>query len=642
MKAREYLQHIQELLQVERAEDLRLYQEMVLNRSLKERVEKGISWYPVNQVRISIGMGEKLVLEVENPKTKPAEGNFQPGGIVSVFSMLMDKEEGRVNGVIARMNQNSMRIALSLEQIPDSLYQGKLGVDVAFDDKTYREMDRALSLTIDPTKDARIEDLREYLLGPSAPTFAKWDYEYENPALNPSQLRAVQQVLEAKEVAIIHGPPGTGKTTTLVAAIQEVCQREHQVLVCAPSNTAVDLLTLRCFEAGLEVVRLGNPVRVEPELQDLTLDASITRHQDYAALRKLRKDAEALKKQAVKFKRKFGSQERQKRNGLFRESKELRDLAHKLEDYILFQVLQGAQVITTTLTGAAHKTLWGRKFHTVFIDEAGQALTPASLIPMLRVQRVIMAGDHCQLPPTVKSREAEQRGLSQTLFERVIAEKPACSTMLNQQYRMNEQIMGFSAGEFYGGELQAAPSVRHHQLGPNFPPLIFVDTAGCGFEEKQHPRTLSTANPEEAQLVLRHLALTFNQIEAENPSLLEQGLSVGIIAPYKAQVQTLETQLSNSPLLSTYLSHIAIKTVDGFQGQEKDVIYISLTRSNARSDIGFLKDVRRMNVALTRARKMLVVVGDSATLGEHPFYGRFLQYAESHDAYHSAWEFMAE
>jgi ATP-dependent RNA/DNA helicase IGHMBP2 len=640
MKAREHLQKLQELLKVEKEEDLRLYQESVLKRSLKERVNKGISWYPVQMVRMYIGMGEKLHLEIENPKTKLPDHSFQPGGIVSIFGMLQDKENGRVNGVIARVRQNQMRIALSVEQIPDWLHHSKLGIDLAFDDKTYREMERAMALTIDPQRDDRIGELRELLLGPAKLSFGEWDYVYRNGNLNPSQNRAVQKVLEAKDLAIIHGPPGTGKTTTLVAAIQEVAKREHQILVCAPSNTAVDLLTLRCHEAGLEVVRLGNPVRVEAHLQDLTLDACITQHQDYTALRKLRKDAEKLKKQALKFRRQFGTKERQKRQEMLKEAREVRDLAHKLEDYILFQVLQSAQVITTTLTGANQKVLQGRKFHTVFIDEAAQALTPAALIPMQNVQRVIMAGDHCQLPPTVKSMEAGRGGLGKTLFEWAIEQKPEASVMLNQQYRMHEQIMGFSAGEFYDGELQADPAVRFHRLGPNFAPLSFIDTAGCGFDEQQNPRSLSTANPEEASLLLRHLALLFNQIEAEDPKILENPLKVGIISPYKAQVNTLNTQLLNSPMLSTYLPYISIKTVDGFQGQEKDVIYISLTRSNAKSEIGFLRDIRRMNVALTRARKMLVVVGDSATLGKHPFYERFLQYVEAQDAYHSAWEFL--
>lgn len=642
MKAREYLQELQQLLQIEKEEDIRLFQETVLRRSLQERVQKGISWYPVQLNRIMIGMGERLMLEIEYKRQEDQQNAFQPGGIVSVFGMLESKEDGRMNGVIASVRKNIMRIALSVENIPSWINHSKIGVDQAFDDKTYQEMDRALARTIDPGKNARVADLREKMLGPGKTEFAKWEVPYHNERLNRSQNEAVEKALEAKDVAIIHGPPGTGKTTTLVAAIAETVRRENQVLVCAPSNTAVDLLTLRCFEQGIHVVRIGNPVRVEEQLQSLTLDGMITQHQDYQALRKIRKDAISVKQQALKFKRNFGNLERKRRQELLKEARELRDMAHKLEDYILFQTLQQAQVIASTLIGAASNVLEGKRFHTVFVDEAGQALTPAVLIPLQKGQRMIMAGDHHQLPPTVKSMEADRKGLGKTLFEQVIESKAETAVMLEQQYRMNEQIMGFSGQQFYENRLKADDSVRFHVLGPGFLPLEFVDTAGCGFEEKQNPRSLSTFNPEEANLLLKHLANLFNRIEAEVPERLEQNLSVGLIAPYKAQVRILEEQLNNSPMLSTYLPYIKVKTVDGFQGQERDVIYISLTRSNRKGEIGFLKDIRRMNVALTRARQKLVVIGDSATLGNHPFYAAFLQYVEDLGAYRSAWELMGD
>ncbi|MFK7922984.1 MAG: AAA domain-containing protein [Bacteroidia bacterium] len=640
MKAIDYLKGLRELLEIEKEEDIRLFQETVLRRSLQERVKNGISWYPVQVNRVTIGMGQRLMLEIEYNRKDDQQSGFQPGGIVSVFGILESKEEGRMNGVIASVRKNIMRVALGGEHIPQWIKHSKIGIDQAFDDKTYQEMDRALVKTIDPGKNERLAELREKMLGPSKPEFSKWDVRYYNDALNRSQNEAVEKALEAKDVAIIHGPPGTGKTTTLVAAIAEVVRRENQVLVCASSNTAVDLLTLRCHEQGIHVVRIGNPVRVEEQLQDLTLDSVITQHSDYPSLKKIRKDAIQAKEQALKFKRNFGQSERQKRQELLKEARQLKDMAHRLEDYILFQTLQRAQVVTSTLTGAGSKVLKGNRFHTVFVDEAGQALTPAVLIAMEKAQRIVMAGDHHQLPPTVKSMKADKGGLSKTLFEHVIDAKPETAVMLNRQYRMHEQIMGFSANQFYGGKLEADPSVRFHVLGDNFPALEFIDTAGCGFVEKQNTRSLSTYNPEEGDLLLKHLAILFNQIEAEIPERLDQGLTVGLIAPYKAQVRALENQLNASPMLSTYLTHIKVKTVDGFQGQERDVIYISLTRSNKKGEIGFLKDIRRMNVALTRARQKLVVVGDSATLGNHPFYAAFLQYIEDIGAYHSAWELM--
>jgi superfamily I DNA and/or RNA helicase len=449
----------------------------------------------------------------------------------------------------------------------------------------------------------------------------------------------VQRVLTALDVAVVHGPPGTGKTTTLVEAIRETCLHEHQVMVCAASNTAVDLLTLKCLEVGLEVLRLGNPARVDDELQLHTLDGSITQHPDYQALRKLRKDAEDARKRAHTYKRNFGSREQQQRRELLRDARELKGMARKLEDYIVHQLVNHTQVIACTLTGASASVLGNKRFHTVFIDEAAQALEPACWIPIIRANRVIMAGDHCQLPPTVKSPEAAQRGLANTLFEQVIETKQV-DVMLEQQYRMHEQIMRFSGQQFYDNRLIADDSVRQHLIGPGFDPVEYLDTAGCGFAEVKNPQTLSTGNPEEANLLLRHLAILFNRIQAQVPERLEQGLTVGIITPYKEQVRQLRKQLRNSPMLADYESMVDINTVDGFQGQERDVVYISLVRSNKRSTIGFLKDIRRMNVALTRARQKLVVVGDSATLGEHPFYRDFIDYVEGIGAYRSAWEFI--
>lgn len=640
MDSKEIIAHQLELLQIEKEEDLKIYKALVLDKSLKERIQNGISWYPLQLKHIMLGLGERYSLEIDLPeeKTKPS-GHFQTGSVVSVFGMVADQEVGRVTGVISQLSKKRLKIALSGENIPDWISSARLGMDLEFDDKTYQQMREAMHQLREPKDNDRLSELRELLLGKAQPSFSQWEVTFRHPDLNASQNRAIQKVLEAKDVAIIHGPPGTGKTTTLIYALEEILRHEHQVLVCAPSNTAVDLLTLKCIEMGMDVVRLGNPARVDDALQKHTLDGAISEHPDYPALRKLRKEAEAVRKSALKFKRNFDATQRRRRQELLKESRELKQHARKLEGYILHHVINRTPVITATLSGAASSKLQKKRFHTVLIDEAGQALAPACWIPILRAGRVIMAGDHQQLPPTVKSFEAERKGLGKSLFEQVIEAKEV-DVMLEQQYRMNQAIMGFSAQQFYKGKLFADESVKNHVLGENFTPISFVDTAGCGFEEKQPQNSRSTYNPDEAQLVLKLLALMFNKLQAEVPDTFDRPFSVGIISPYKAQVQHLKNQLLSSPMLSSFQSFIKVNTVDGFQGQERDVIFISLVRSNGKGEIGFLKDVRRMNVALTRARKRLVVVGDSATLGKNAFYQEFLDYVETQNAYHSAWEWM--
>lgn len=638
MNPQEKIQHLLRLLEIERKEDLKQYREKVLSKSLKERCEKGVSWYPAELKHLSIGLGEKLVIEVERTVANTPH-SLQTGAMVAVFGILSDQEVGRVHGVITKLHRQKMRIALGIELIPEWLHHAKLGIDLDFDDKTYKEMKHVLHQVEKPKDNRRLGELRDVLFGKVKPVYRKWEVIYKNPWLNASQNRAIQLALESQDVALIHGPPGTGKTTTLVAAIEEISHHEHQILVCAPSNTAVDLLTEKCHEKGLSVLRIGNPARVDETLHKLTLDGSIQQHPDYTILKKLRRDAEKIRTQALKFKRKFGGAERQERNNRMKEAREIKKMAHQLEDYIIHSILNNAQVICATLTGAANTVLGKKQFHTVCIDEAAQALTPACWIPISRAKRVILAGDHWQLPPTVKAVEAEKGGLSKTLFEEIM-EMEGTSVMLEKQYRMHEYIMRFSARRFYQNKLYADVSVKDQQLGLNFPAVEYIDTAGCGCEEQKNEETLSTSNPEEAQLMLRHLAILINQLAAEEPDTFEGDFSIGVIAPYKAQVRYLRESLNESPMLSDYAAWISINTVDGFQGQERDVIYISLVRSNQKGEIGFLGDIRRMNVALTRARKKLVVVGDSATLGNHPFYQAFIEYAEEIGAYRSAWELM--
>jgi superfamily I DNA and/or RNA helicase len=490
---------------------------------------------------------------------------------------------------------------------------------------------------------SRLAHLRDVMYELKPPVFDKIDESLHITGLNQSQNKAVQKIISAKDIAIIHGPPGTGKTTTLVQAIRHTLKTENQVLVCSSSNTAVDLLTEKLHRTGITVLRLGNPARISEEVLMNTLDAKIAAHDSYKDLKSYRKTAEEYFRMAGKYKRTFGREEREQRQLFYQEARKILQEARVLEDYIIHQQFENAQVIACTPVVSAGRMMRDKQFTTVFIDEAAQALEPMCWIPISRSNRVIFAGDHFQLPPTVKSKKAENEGLKETLFEHCMHIENI-SVMLNTQYRMNEHIMNFSNKKFYENNLIADTSVKDTVLSfdPNEPllntALDFIDTAGCGYNEIVNPESLSIANPEEGQLLIKHLKLVLEQYERSNKS--GKKISIGIISPYKEQVQYLTTKIAEDEILKNYLPQIAIKTVDGFQGQERDIIYISLVRSNDQLEIGFLNDIRRMNVALTRAKKKLVVIGDSATLGNHPFYKQFLDYADSIGAYKTVWEFI--
>ncbi|MGC3944941.1 MAG: AAA domain-containing protein [Chryseolinea sp.] len=399
---------------------------------------------------------------------------------------------------------------------------------------------------------------------------------------------------------------------------------------------AVDLLVDKLSEQGLDVIRIGHPARVTEQTLSKTLDVRIASHDSYQELKAMRKKMEQLRSAAFKFKRQFGHYERQERKMLLQESKALKADADVLEFYIVNDLLQNAQAICTTLVGSSHPVLRGRRYHTAFIDEAAQALEPATWIPLLRCHRVILAGDHQQLPPTIKSADAAKQGLAKTLFEKVIERHPSVASMLTVQYRMHEDIMRFSSDYFYNGSLTADASVKSELLALNQAPVDFVDTAGIGYAEKQDPETLSRYNEEEAQLLIKRIESLVEEVGVE--LWLEQGFRIGIITPYRAQVDILVKLVDNSAVLLPLHTRIAVNTVDAFQGQERDVIGISFVRSNDKSEVGFLGDIRRTNVAMTRAKKKLIMVGDSATLGGHPFYLALIEYVQDRGYYKSAFE----
>lgn len=571
--SRDQLQKTFELIVLERAADLEFYRQKVLLRSLQQRTKEGMTWYPVRLKRDYIGTGERLMIEIDRTSQLEQPHSFQSGKSVSIFSNNAGKpDRDHINGVINYVRDDTMVITLHADELPDWIDSSLLGIDVMFDEMSYREMEFALKEVM-KAEGNQLSSLREILLGNEKAMIREGIPHEEAAGLNRSQQLALAKVIEAADVGLIHGPPGTGKTTTLVQAIKQTIHAEHQVLVCAPSNAAVDLLVDKLSEQGLSVLRIGHPARVTEQSLSKTLDAKIAAHDSFQELRSLRKRMEQLKAKAHKYKRDFGYQEKQQRRMLIQESKALKADADLLEFYIVNDLLQTTEAICATLVGASHPVLRGRKFGTLFIDEAAQALEPACWIPILRSKRVIFAGDHQQLPPTIKSPEAARLGLANTLFEKAIIGQSQSAAMLKIQYRMHEDIMKFPSTYFYNDELIADDSVRAELLMPNQQPVEFIDTAGCGYAEERDAETLSRFNEEEARLVIRRAESLIDEIGLNE--WIERKLSLAIITPYRAQVDFLLKLSAASAVLEPLKRLISINTVDAFQGQERDIIIIS-------------------------------------------------------------------
>ena len=613
-----------DLLKIEKDEDYAQYQQKMLNTSLDERRKQGVTWYPVVKVNHFISTGERYTIELERTSHMDLNHAFQSGAVVSLF-LGQDEKDSSTQGVISYIRDNKMRIVINDDDLPDWIFDGKLGVNLLFDEGSYREMHKALKEVLN-AEQGRLADLREIFYGAKEPSF-KNGFEFQSVNLNDSQNKALTNIFNAQDVAIIHGPPGTGKTTTLVNAIKEVVKNERQVMVCAQSNAAVDLLVEKLDNLGLDVLRLGHPARLTPEVIENSLDVKISKHGYFKELREIRKRSDEYRRMAGKYKRNFGHHERMQRDLLRKEARLLKEDADRIEQHITEDLLDRAQVIACTLVGSTHSLVNDRIFKTVFIDEASQALEAAAWIAIRKGYRVVMAGDHQQLPPTVKSLKAAKEGLENTLFEKAMKIPPA-SVMLETQYRMHPQIMQFSSDYFYNGGLKTADSVIERERDSLVEHFVFIDTAGTGFAEKVKKQTLSTYNEEEAALLVKHLG---NNVLPDK--------SIGIIAPYKAQTEILRDLIKENPAFDEVRDNISINSVDAFQGQERDIIYISLTRSNDKNEIGFLKEYRRMNVAMTRAKTQLVIIGDSGTLGKDNFYNAVLDYAQKVGGYKSAFEF---
>ncbi len=631
----ENLENLLAALKIEREEDFEQYKTMIQNVPLADRINLGYSWYPVKVERAGYAIGDRAFVVVERKNRINEPHQFKEGMTVSFFSQRPDGQLREKSGVINFMERNRMKIILNSKDIPEWTEDLTLGIDLLFDERSYEEMERATNKVLKADKD-RVAELRAMLAGQKEIRFEEWTNPISVTSLNPSQNAAVNTILAAKDVAIVHGPPGTGKTTTLVQAIRLLAQRENQVLVTAPSNAAVDLLTEKLSAQGLNVVRIGNISRVDDDILKHTLEYITSHHPEQKNINKVRRQAAEARRKARQYKRNFSFREKELRKKYKDEADELSSWANQLEDRLLDQILSGAQIIACTLVGASSKVIRNMKFQTVVIDEAAQALETASWIPILRATKVVLAGDPFQLPPTVKSMKARKQGLHVTMIERCIDLLPKVS-LLTVQYRMNQSIMQFSNEQFYDGKLTAHESVANHRLLLDDGEAVqFVDTVGCGFEEKvveKMGRFPSRYKPEEYFILREHLYKLVEFYEAHEVP------TIAIISPYREQVTFMQNEIQDDLMLKEL--PITVNTIDGFQGQERDVVYISLVRSNPKNEVGFLNDYRRMNVAMTRARKKLIIIGDSATIASHHFYEAFLNYCEKRNGYHTAWEYMA-
>lgn len=619
------LQRQRMLLEIEYNHEKEEFRKQMETMGVERKVRRGDAWFPISIGRSYYNSLNQMVVEVMRQPGSDIEHNFEAGRPVCFFTIKNDMgTAGAKNtkggsklqylsftATVSYAEQDRMVVALpDSGRIVDLQRQDALGVQLFFDETSYRLMFEALDRVI-RARSGRLADLRDifYTKAPASRyTFDAMRF----PWLNASQEKAVNEVLWAKDVAVVHGPPGTGKTTTLVEAIFETLRRESQVLVCAQSNMAVDWISEKLVDRGINVLRIGNPTRVNDKMLSFTYERRFEAHPDYPQLWSIRKAIRELRQQ-----RKHADSWHQKMD-------RLKSRATELELRIRSSLFGEARVIASTLTGAANRVLEGEKYSTLFIDEAAQALEAACWIAIRKAGRVILAGDHCQLPPTVKSIMALKGGLGKTLMERIVENKPETVTLLKMQYRMNEQIMKFSSEWFYNGMVESAPTVSHRGILDYDTPMMWIDTAECDGKEEFVGENFGRINRAEAELTLQTLQQYLEKIGKQR--ILEESIDVGIISPYRAQVQLLRKELRKREFFRPYRHLLTVNTVDGFQGQERDIILISLVRSNDGGDIGFLRDLRRMNVAITRARMKLIILGSSETMTSHPFYKKLYEY----------------
>ena len=616
-----HLQRQQLLLRMEYEYEKEEFKRQTENMGVARKVKRGVCWYPASPGRSYYNSLNQLVIEITHTENLDIEHNFEFGRPVCFFRQSADGKITYFNFPATVSYADEARMVVIMPgagAIMDIQSADNLGVQLYFDETSYRTMFEALEDVL-RAKGNRLAELRDILLGTVKTGFREL-YPVRFPWLNSTQESAVNKVLCARDVAIVHGPPGTGKTTTLVEAIYETLHREPQVLVCAQSNMAVDWISEKLVDRGVNVLRIGNPTRVNDKMLSFTYERRFENHPLYPELWSIRKELRLLGGKSRR-----GSYD--EREGIRNRMSRLHDRATTLEIQINSELFDSAHVIASTLVSSNHRLLNGRRFGTLFIDEAAQALEAACWIAIRKADRVVLAGDHCQLPPTIKCYEAARGGLERTLMEKVVAGKPSAVSLLKVQYRMHEDIMRFSSDWFYGGELEAAPEIRHRGILDWDTPVTWLDTSEMDFKEEFVGETFGRINKEEAGLLLKELEAYIQRIGGNR--ILEERIDFGLISPYKAQVQYLRGKIKGSASLRPYRSLITVNTVDGFQGQERDVIFISLVRANEEGQIGFLNDLRRMNVAITRARMKLVILGEAATLSHHAFYKKLLEYVRT-------------
>lgn len=613
-----YLQRQYDLLRMEYEYEKEQFKQQTELMGIGRKIKRGMCWYPLNVGRSYYNALNQLVVEVERREDKEIEHLFEYGRPVRFFTQELSGKLNYLNftATVNYVDEDRMVVILPNADALLALQSKEvLGVQLYFDETSYRLMFEALKQVI-AAKNNRLAELRDIFHG-SQPASSFSFQPMRFPWLNRTQEEAVNKVLHAKDVAIVHGPPGTGKTTTLVEAIYETLHRENQVLVCAQSNMAVDWISEKLVDRGVSVLRIGNPSRVNDKMLSFTYERRFEAHPDYPQLWSIRKAIRELYSRS----RKGAEREsvRQKINSL-------KDRATELEIRINESLFAEARVIACTLVGSANRLLMGQKYGTLFIDEAAQALEPACWIPIRKADRVILAGDHCQLPPTVKCLEALRAGLGDTLMQSIVRNKPGVVSLLKLQYRMNDEIMRFSSDWFYGGMLQSAPEVKYRSILDFDTPIEWVNTEGMDCNEEFVGENYGRINKPEAELSVNQLKEYITRIGRTR--FLEERIDVGLISPYKAQVQYLRQLLKRDAFFKPFRPLITVNTVDGFQGQERDVILISLVRANEEGQIGFLNDLRRMNVAITRARMKLIILGDASTLTKHAFYKKLYEYIQ--------------